>query len=105
MIRYEGARGVSWRIKYADADGRQVMETVGREVDGVARKQAEAELRERLVRVERNGYRRPTALTFEAWSETWHRRGMPVHYDLHAWVAEENPSGPFAQFNPSRTCP
>ena len=56
VIRYEGARGVSWRIKYADADGRQVMETVGAERDGVTRKQAEAELRERLVRVERKGY-------------------------------------------------
>jgi len=29
VIRYEGERGVSWRIKYADADGRQVQETIG----------------------------------------------------------------------------
>jgi hypothetical protein len=32
---------------------------------------------------------------------TW---GMPVHYDLHVWVAEENPSGDFAQFNPALAC-
>jgi integrase len=76
VIRYEGARGVTWRVKYADADGKQVMETVGREADGITRKQAEAELRERLVRVERRGYRRPVALTFEAWSETWHRESQ-----------------------------
>jgi hypothetical protein len=30
--------------------------------------------------------------------------GMPVHYDLHAWIAEENPSGVFAPFNPAITC-
>ena len=46
-------------MKYVDADGQQVMETVGAERDGVTRKQAEAELRERLVRVERRHYRRP----------------------------------------------
>ena len=59
VIRYDGQRGVTWRIKYRDADGRQVMKTVGREADGVTRKHAEAERRERLVRVERGGYRRP----------------------------------------------
>ena len=29
---------------------------------------------------------------------------MPVHYDMHAWVAEENPSGLFALFNPALSC-
>ena len=43
-----------------DADGRQVMETVGAERDGGTRTKAEAELAERLVRVERKGYKRPT---------------------------------------------
>ena len=64
-----------WRIKYADADGRQVMETVGAERDGVTRKQAEAELRERLVRVERKGYRRPKPLTFGEYADTWFEEG------------------------------
>jgi hypothetical protein len=31
--------------------------------------------------------------------------GMPIHYDLHVWVAEENPSGGFAMFNPAVSCP
>jgi integrase len=71
VIRYEGKRGVVWRVKYADASGRQVMETVGREADGFTRKQAAAELRERLVRVERKGYERPAPVKFTDYSETW----------------------------------
>jgi integrase len=71
VIPYKGKRGVVWRVKYADADGKQVMETVGAERDGVTRKRAEAELRERLVRVERKGYRRPKALTFGEYADTW----------------------------------
>lgn len=70
VIRYDGKRGVVWRIKYADADGRQVMETVGREPD-VTRKRAEAELRERLVRVEQKQYRRPEPLTFAVAAKRW----------------------------------
>jgi hypothetical protein len=34
-----------------------------------------------------------------------HNLTMPVHYDLHVWVAEHNPSGLFAMFNPTLTCP
>ena len=71
VIRYQGKRGVVWRIKYRDATGQQVMETVGAERDGVTEKKAEAELRERLVRVERKGYRRPQRLTFATYAETW----------------------------------
>ena len=76
VIRYDGKRGTVWRIKYADATGRQVMETVGAERDGVTRRQAEAELRERLVRVERKGYRRPRALTFGEYAQTWLEEGQ-----------------------------
>ena len=71
VVRYDGARGVTWRVKYTDADGKQVMETLGREADGWTQKKAEAELRERLVRVERKGYRRPKPLTFAEWADTW----------------------------------
>lgn len=34
-----------------------------------------------------------------------HNPGMPVHYDLHVWVAEENPNGVYAQWNPALSCP
>jgi hypothetical protein len=33
-----------------------------------------------------------------------HAPGMPIHYDLHVWVAEANPSGLFAMFNPAVSC-
>jgi len=75
VIRYEGKRGVVWRIKYADADGKQVMETLGPEREGWDRRKAEAELRERLVRVERKAYRRPKPTTFRSYRETWFEEG------------------------------
>lgn len=75
VIEYDGKRGVVFRIKYADATGRQVMETVGAARDGVTRKHAEAELRERLVKVERKGWRKPAPLTFERYAETWFADG------------------------------
>jgi integrase len=71
VVRYEGKRGVVWRIKYADADGKQIMETVGAERDGWNRKKADAELRERLVKVERRGWKRPRPLTFADYADTW----------------------------------
>lgn len=71
VIKYEGKRGVVWRIKYRDAGGTQVQETIGAERDGVTEKQAKAELRERLVRVEKRGYRRPTPITFGEYAPTW----------------------------------
>jgi integrase len=75
VVVYEGKRGRVFRVKYADAEGRQVMETLGPEREGWTRKKAEAELRERLVRVERGGYRRPGPLTFGDYAETWFAEG------------------------------
>ena len=34
-----------------------------------------------------------------------HNPAMPVHYDLHVWVAESNPNGVYAQWNPALGCP
>ena len=34
-----------------------------------------------------------------------HSPTMPVHYDLHVWLWEDNPSGFFAPFNPNLSCP
>ena len=75
VIKYQGARGVVWRVKYADATGRQVKETVGREADGITRKHAEAALRERLVRVETGGWRKPAPITFREYGDRWLARG------------------------------
>ena len=33
-----------------------------------------------------------------------HVPGMPWHWDLHVWVWAHNPSGMFAQWNPSLSC-
>ncbi len=33
-----------------------------------------------------------------------HEPGMPVHYDLHAWIFQGNPDGVFADFNPKVRC-
>jgi hypothetical protein len=33
-----------------------------------------------------------------------HNPTMPVHYDLHVWIWETNPSGLFAPFNPALSC-
>jgi hypothetical protein len=30
---------------------------------------------------------------------------MPYHYDLHAWIWKDNPSGLFADWNPTVKCP
>ena len=71
VVEYRGRRGLVYRIKYIDADGRQIMETVGGERDGWTRKKAEAELRERLVRVDKKGWRRPRRLPFRSYAEDW----------------------------------
>ncbi|HYH61251.1 MAG TPA: hypothetical protein VD766_05245 [Solirubrobacterales bacterium] len=64
VLRYEGARGVVWRVKYRDADGRQVKETLGREADGWTRQKAERALGAKLDAVER-GMRKPRRRTFD----------------------------------------
>jgi hypothetical protein len=65
IVTYEGKRGRVFRVKYRDADGRQVMETLGREGDGWNRRRAEKELRHRLADVEREGLRRAEPVTFQ----------------------------------------
>jgi integrase len=75
IVEYRGKRGVVWRIKYRDADGRQIMETVGPESEGVTRKQAEAALRGRVVKVEQKGWRKPAPLTFREYADEWVKAG------------------------------
>jgi integrase len=74
--RYEGKRGVSWRIRYRDASGRRILETLGREPEW-NRKRAESELRKRLVDVEREGYTRPEELTFAEFAQRWLTEYLP----------------------------
>jgi len=74
--RYAGTRGVVWRIRYQDATGRRVMETLGKE-PAWDRKRAETELRRRLVDVERDGYRKPEKLTFNEFAARWLNDYLP----------------------------
>jgi integrase len=74
--RYAGPRGVVWRIRYRDANGRRVLETLGKEPVW-NRKRAEAELRRRLVDVERDGYRAPDKTTFAAFAQRWQNEYLP----------------------------
>jgi len=75
VVRRSERRGDVFSLKYRDASGQQVWERLGSERDGWTRRKAEGELRERLVRVERHGYRRPRAVTFAAYAEAWFAGG------------------------------
>src|SRR6476659_2139379 len=74
--RYQGTRGVVWRIRYRDANGRRILETLGKE-PAWTRKRAETELRRRLVDVERDGYTQPQKLTFAAFTQRWLEEYLP----------------------------
>jgi hypothetical protein len=71
VLRVEGVRGVVFKIKYRDANDRQVKETLGREQDGWTEKKARAELEARLVDVRREGMTRAPAVTFGAFADEW----------------------------------
>jgi integrase len=74
--RYQGTRGVVWRIRYRDASGRRILETLGKE-PAWNRKKAEAELRRRLVDVERDGYRKPERILFADFAQRWQSEYLP----------------------------
>jgi integrase len=70
LIRRIGKRGVTWSIRYHDADGQRVFETLGREPEWNKTKAA-AERRRRMVAVE-DGYRKPDGkVLFGAFAEQW----------------------------------
>lgn len=75
VVRYQGKRAVVWRIKYRDAAGRHVWETLGRE-PAWTRTKAERELGKRLAAVE-EGYRKPAKLTFAAFSKRFQEEYLP----------------------------
>lgn len=62
VVRYEGKRGAVWRIKYRDAAGKQVLETLGPEPPWTERT-AQRELGKRLAAVD-EGFRKPDHVTF-----------------------------------------
>src|SRR6266536_4204666 len=76
VIRRPGRRTVTWSIKFRDAEGRQVWETLGPEPEwGAAR--AQRELGKRLQDVERERWRKPERVTFAAFAERFERDYLP----------------------------
>jgi integrase len=67
LIRYPGKKAVVWRIKYIDASGRHIIETLGREPTWNHSK-AERELGKRLATIEEANYIKPEKLTFTAYT-------------------------------------
>jgi hypothetical protein len=64
----------------------------------------------RLIGVEYLLWFTPTTPTPALFGEVFqgpmpgHSPTMPTHWDLHVWLWANNPSGMFAQFNPSLSC-
>jgi Phage integrase, N-terminal SAM-like domain len=69
--RHQGKRGAVWRIRYRDATGRRVRETLGPEAVGWTKTRAEDALRERLVAVKRDRHTKLRPVTFEVFAREW----------------------------------
>jgi hypothetical protein len=63
VIVHRGVRATTYRIKYRDASGKQVQETLGSESDGWTYKRAEEALADKMAEV-RAGYRKPKRRKF-----------------------------------------
>jgi integrase len=87
VIRYAGKRGATWSIRYRDADGRRVSETLGRALDGWDKKRATEALRERLVDVKREGRRKLEPITFATFAREW-LASYPATKDLKRSTTE-----------------
>lgn len=77
VVKYQGKRGVVWRISYRDATGRQVMETLGPAADGWTEAKAKRELKHRTTDVDRDGYRAPGPVTFNAFADRFESEYLP----------------------------
>lgn len=75
VVRYPGKRGAVWRIRYRDASGRQVQETLGPEPEWTERR-AQRELGKRLAAVQ-EGFRKPNRTTFADFADRFVRDYLP----------------------------
>jgi integrase len=75
VIRYEGKRHIVWRIKYRDATGRQIQETLGPEPPWTERK-AQRELGKRLAAVA-EGFRKPERVRFADFADRFVSEYLP----------------------------
>lgn len=77
IVRHVSARGIVYRLRYADATGRRVCETLGHEQDGWTQRRAEEALRERRVDVKRERLTRARPMRFEEFA----RDALETHLD------------------------
>jgi integrase len=84
--RYQTTRGrVVWRIRYRDASGRRILETLGPEPTWT-KTRAQAELRNRLADVDRDHYQRPHRTTFQDFAAEWMATAVPARGLKHSTV-------------------
>lgn len=75
VIVYAGKRGRVFRLRYRDAAGVRVLETLGAEADGWTETRAKDILRERLVDVKRERRRKVAPITLAEFARDW----LPVY--------------------------
>ena len=75
VIKYEGARGVVVEDEVPRRRRAPGNETIGSRARRCHPEAGRAVLRDRLVRVEQKGYRKPKPLTFEDYARTWFEQG------------------------------
>lgn len=77
VVRYKRRDGVVvWRMRYRDAAGHRVQETLGPE-PAWTEKRARQALRDRMTDVARDGYRVPPTMMFTEFAEEWFRDHLP----------------------------
>jgi integrase len=87
VIRYAGKRGATWSIRYRDADGKRVSETLGSEAEGWDKKKATEALEERRVQVRKEGRRKLAPTTLETFAREW-LANYPAAKDLKRSTVE-----------------
>jgi integrase len=75
-VRREWKHCTSWAIKYRDAAGRQVWETLGREPEW-SEARAQRELGKRLQAVERDRWRKPERVSFAQYADRFEADYLP----------------------------
>jgi integrase len=76
VVRRPGKRAATWAIKFRDAEGRQVWETLGSEPEWNETR-AQRELGKRLQAVERERWRKPQRVTFADFAARFERDYLP----------------------------
>jgi integrase len=77
VVRYEGKRGTVYRIKYRDASGKQVQETLGNARDGWSERRANQALTNKLADVDRENFVKPAKTSFEDLARRYLNDYMP----------------------------